>query len=138
MTYYNKIGLLVLNEDKTKFLVVQKYPQNVTADYIMPGGQFDEETVVDCLKNEIKEELNCKVDFKTLEYITEYDDVAAGRPNRDVSIKLYKGVLIGNPQPSTEIENIHWIGKDEKTDQLVSPIIRHKIIPDLIERKILN
>ncbi|MCK5320702.1 NUDIX domain-containing protein [Candidatus Parcubacteria bacterium] len=138
MAYYNKIGLLVLNEDKTKFLVVQKHPQNVTADYIMPGGQFDEETVEDCLKNEIKEELNCKVNFDTLKYITEYTDVAAGRPDRYVSIKLYISDLIGDPQPSSEIENIYWISKDEINNHLVSPIIRNKIIPDLVERKILN
>ena len=79
MAYYNKIGLLVLNKDQSKFLVVQKYPQNVTADYIMPGGQFEEDTVEECLKNEVKEELDCEVDFATLEYIGEYTDVAAGK-----------------------------------------------------------
>ncbi len=107
MAFYNKIGLLVLNENNTKFLVVEKYPQNVTADYIMPGGQFEEETFEECLGNEIKEELSCKVDFTTLEYINEYTDVAAGRPDRDVSIKLFKENLIGNPGPSTEIQYLH-------------------------------
>ena len=138
MAYYNKIGLLVLNEDNSRFLVVQKHPEDVTADYIMPGGQFEEASVEECLKNEIKEELNCEVDFKTLEYINEYIDVAAGRPDRDVSIKLYKGSLIGDPQPSSEIKHIHWIGKDDIDNQAVSPIIRNKIIPDLVEREILK
>jgi len=138
MAYYNKIGLLVLNEDRSKFLVVQKYPQDVTADYIMPGGQFEEDTVEECLKNEIKEELNCEVNLATLEYIAEYIDIAAGKPDRDVSIKLYKGNLIGTPQPSTEIQFLHWIGKDDIGNQKVSPIVRNKIIPDLVEKKILK
>ncbi len=129
---------MVLNEDQTKLLVVQKHPQNVTADYIMPGGQFTENTVEECLKNEIKEELNCEVDFSELEYISEYTDIAAGRPDRDVSIKLYKGRLIGTPQPSTEIQYLHWIGRNDVANQKVSPIVRNKILPDLIEKKILK
>lgn len=104
----------------------------------MPGGQFEEDTIEECLKNEIKEELNCKVDFNVLEYIVEYVDVAAGRPDRDVSIKLYKGELIGTPQPSTEIEFIHWIGKEDMNNKKVSSIIRNKIITDLIDRMILK
>ncbi len=119
-------------------MVVQKYPQNVTADYIMPGGQFEEETVEECLKNEIKEELNCEVDFDSIEYIDEYSDVAAGRSDRDVSIKLYKGSIIGDPQPSTEIQFIHWIGKSNVSNEKISPIVRNKIIPDLVKKSILK
>lgn len=138
MAFYNKIGLLVLSEDQTKFLVCEKSPENVTSDYIMPGGQFQEKSVEECLKNEIKEELDCVVDFSTLRYIDEYIDVAAGRPDRDVSIKLYRGNLIGNPAPSTEVKDIHWIGKQDRQNNRVSPIIRNKIIPGLVERGILR
>lgn len=138
MAYYNKIGLLVLNEKGDKFLVCEKSPKNITSDYIMPGGQFQEESVEECLKNEIKEEIDCEVDFDTLKLIGEYTDVAAGQPDKDVSIKLYKGRIIGVPKPSAEIKFIHWIGKKDRNNHRVSPIIRNKIIPDLIERKILK
>ena len=104
----------------------------------MPGGQLEESTIQECLKNEIKEELNCKIDFKSLKYIGEYLDIAAGRPNKNVSMKLYSGTIIGSPQPSTEIENIYWIGKDDLNNKLISPIIKNKIIPDLIARNILK
>lgn len=137
MAYYNKIGLLVLNKESTKFLVCEKSAENVTSDYIMPGGQFEEDTVEECLTNEIQEELSCKVDLKSLEFVGEYTDVAAGRPNRDVSIKLYRGNLTGEPKPSTEIKKIHWIGKEDIKNLKISPIIKNKIIPDLISRKIL-
>jgi len=138
MAYYNKIGLLVLNNAATKFLVCQKYAQNVTDDYIMPGGQFTEPTVEECLANEIKEELSCGIDFTTLEYVGEYVDVAAGRPDRDVSIQLYSAKLIGEPLPSTEVEHIHWIGKEDVSNVSLSPIIKNKIIPDLTKRAILR
>ena len=138
MAYYNKIGLLVLSSDFTKFLVCEKYPENVTSDYIMPGGQFQETTVEECLRNEIKEELSCEVDFSTLMYVNEYTDTAAGHPERDVSIKLYVGSLIGTPTPSTEVKELHWIGKEDTENERVSPIIRNKIIPDLVNRKLLK
>jgi 8-oxo-dGTP pyrophosphatase MutT (NUDIX family) len=144
MAYYNKIGLLVLNKEQDLFLVCEKDPNNVTADYIMPGGQIgDEEAALgeseqDCLAREIEEELSCKIDRKSLKYITEYIDVAAGRPDRNVSIKLYQGKLIGEPRPTSEIKQLHWIGKKDLTNMRVSPIIRNKIIPDLMKKKILR
>lgn len=138
MAYYNKIGLLVLNKDSTKFLVCEKYPQNITSDYIMPGGQFQEDTIEQCLRNEIMEELSCKVNFSTLKYIGEYTDIAAGRPDREVSIHLYMALLIGTPSPSTEIKAIHWVGKKDLNNDCISPIIRNKIIPDLVSRGLLK
>lgn len=138
MAYYNKIGLLILNKDRTKFLVCEKPPKYVTSDYIMPGGKLEEENEVKCLQSEIKEELNCDVDIRSLKNIGEYTDVAAGKLDKDVSIKLYEGRIIGTPKPSTEIKAIRWIGKEDQTNPRVSPIIRNKIIPDLVKRRILK
>ncbi len=134
----NKIGLLILNEDSTKFLVAQKSPDNITDKYIMPGGRFEEDAPKECLKNEIKEELNCKVDFESLKYVDEYTDEAAGRVNTVVAIKLYQGKIIGKLTPTTEIKFLHWIGKSDINNKKVSAIIRNKIIPDLISKKILK
>lgn len=39
MAYFNKIGLLLLSEAQTKFLVCEK--NNFTSDFIIPGGQVD-------------------------------------------------------------------------------------------------
>lgn len=138
MAYCNKIALLLLNPDRTKFLVCEKAPEHVTADYIMPGGKFEEADEISCLQAEIKEELDCEVIVESLRYIGEYTDIAAGRPDRDVSIRLYEGAIRGIPTPSTEIKHIHWIGREAVTNTKVSPIIRNKIIPDLLCRKILN
>ncbi len=69
MAFYNKIGLLVKNDASTEFLVCEKYASDMTSDYIMPGGQLTEDTVGERLRNEIKEELDCEVDFNTVKYI---------------------------------------------------------------------
>lgn len=47
MTYYNKIGLLVLDDDQTKFLVCEpgdKYTEKSVTQYLMPGGKLEEKS----------------------------------------------------------------------------------------------
>lgn len=138
MAYYEKIGLLVLRRGGKEFLVCEKSPEDMTSDYIMPGGRFEEPTIEECLRNEIMEELRCEIRFDTLSYVGEYEDVAAGRPDRDVRIQLYQGELLGEPTPSREIRFIHWIRKEDAENPRVAPIIRNKIIPDLVSRGILR
>src|SRR4030042_3054346 len=112
MAYFNKIGLLLLNDDQTKFLVCEK--NNFTSDFIMPGGQIDDgENDEECLVREIKEELDVDMDKTSLIFINEYVDIAAGDPTKDVFIKLYKGKIIGEPKPSTEIIKFYWLFKGE-------------------------
>ncbi|MFA6064839.1 MAG: NUDIX domain-containing protein [archaeon] len=139
MAYYNKIGLLVLNSDQTKFLVCMKAKSAKDYFYLMPGGKIEKgETDIECLVREIKEELSCKVDLPSLKFIAEYIDVAAGHPDKEVSIKLYSGKLIGSPVPSMEIKEIHWVGKEAVNDPKNSPISTNKIIPDLVKNGILK
>ena len=140
MAYYNKIGLLILNNENTKFLVCEpgeKYIEKSVTQYLMPGGKMEESSDVECLKAEIKEELNCNIDIKSIKLIGEYTDAAA-TPGKDVMIRLYQGKLIGIPQPSTEIGDLHWIGRKDINNLKASPIIRNKIIPDLIKKRILK
>lgn len=140
MAYYNKIGLLVLNDDQTKFLVCEpgdKYTVKTVTQYLMPGGKLEERTDVECLTNEIKEELGCEINIPSLQLIAEYTNVAA-TPGKDVTIRLYRGTLVGDPKPSTEIGALHWIGREDAGNEKVSPLVRNKIIPDLIKRGILK
>lgn len=149
MAYYNKIGLLILNSDSTKFLVCepgQGYGTDVgdleaskMKQYIMPGGQLDKGfSEIETLIEEIREELACELDQNSLEKVSDYTDIAAASPDRDVLIRLYQGDIIGNPKPSTEIGALHWIGKADLENPMISPIIRNKIIPDLIQKNILK
>lgn len=137
MAYFNKIGLLILDDEQAKFLVCEK--DNFTNDFIMPGGKIEEgENDIECLKRELAEELQVDVDEASLKFIGEYLDVAAGDWTKDVSIKLYLGKIIGKPKPSQEIIGIEWLSKDDLSHPRLSPIIKNKIIPDLIARKILK
>ncbi|NBD74255.1 NUDIX domain-containing protein [Patescibacteria group bacterium] len=138
MAYYTKVGLLVLSADRRSFLVVAKAPEHVTSDYLMPGGKLEEASDEECLEREIAEELGCGVDLTSLEWIGSFTDVAAGRPDRTVEIRLYQGELIGEPTPSGEIVELQWISARDRTDRRISPIVRKQIMPTLIERGILR
>jgi len=102
----------------------------------MPGGQIDSgESDIDCLVREIKEELSVDTDINSLEYLWEYIDVAAWDLTKDVSIRLFKWKIIWNPVPSQEIIWFQWI--DKTWNSKLSAIIKNKILPDLVSRKIL-
>ena len=142
MAYYNKIALLIFNADHSAFLVCEtkkKFDRGSRpVQYLMPGGQIEQgESDAVCLVREIREELNSALDPASLVFIAEYLDVSAASPDREVSIRLYEGNVTGELTPSSEIGALHWIGREDYASTLLSPIIRNKIIPDLLRRKIL-
>lgn len=136
MAYYNKVGLLILSPDQKKFLVCEK---GSLPNFIMPGGKIEKgEADIDCLRREINEELGVKFDEASLKLVGEYRDLAAGATGQDIKITLYQAKVIGEPKPRAEIKSIYWIGKDDFNNPKQSPIIKNKIIPDLIKRGILK
>lgn len=138
MANYNKIGLLVLNDDHTKFLMCESKFKNGNL-YLMPGGQVETgESDKDCLKREIMEELSCEVNESSLEFLGEYEDIAGGHTDKTVAIRLYKGELVGDPTPSDEVVAIAWVGKEEMQSEMQTPITKNKIVPDLVNKGILK
>jgi 8-oxo-dGTP pyrophosphatase MutT (NUDIX family) len=134
-----KIGLLLLHPDGKRFLVCEKRKGDMTQQYIMPGGQVEEgENDYECLAREIWEELEVELRKEGLAYLGEYTDVAAGDESKQVSIRLYRGRVQGKPKPSAEIYRLHWIGREDLTTARVSPIVRTKILPDMLARGILK
>ena len=129
---YDKIGLLVLSGER--ILLCRK--SRGTTLLILPGGCIEPpETAGDCLRREVREELG-PVEVTDIEYIGTYRDQAAGDLSKIVQIALYQGTLAGNPKPNSEIAELVWFGPSEDRTQL-SPSIVNKILPDLIERRIL-
>lgn len=141
MADFNKVAVLILNNDQTRFLVNEPkaLPSAATTQYLMPGGKVKaDESEVDCLKRKVKEELNVEIDPKTVKLVGEYMDVAASDQIKTVSIKLYSINIIGELRPYGETEKLHWVGMADIPNMKISSIIRNKIIPDLIARKILK
>jgi 8-oxo-dGTP diphosphatase len=132
MADYHKAGLLILQQDR--ILLCRK--RHTTALLILPGGRFEPgETARQCIAREIREELG-HVDVTGLEFVGSYTDVAAGAPAKTVRIELYRGDLAGVPSPQSEIRELVWFSSQDDWAQL-APSLANKILPDLIERKIL-
>lgn len=129
----HKVALLIVR--RNKFLVCK---ENGLDKYIMPGGKIrNNENFVECLIREINEELGAKVDKKSLRYLGKL--IGEGEKNTFLRVELYQGNIIGELKPSSEIEVIEWIGKDDK-DKLKksSRFIRNEIIPFLLKNGIIK
>jgi len=133
----DKAALLILNKKQSKFLVCR--PNKHNEQYIMPGGKIEEgESDVKCLVREIKEELSVKVNPLSLSCVGIYSGPTALEPERIVRMRVYAGKIIGVPKASSEILSLHWIGKNDQTNEKVSLFIRQVLMPDLILRGILK
>lgn len=135
---FDKVGLLVIRNDNV--LLCRK--KDYTSKLILPGGKIEAvENDITCLKREIGEELGS--DNKIIgdpSYIGTYIDKAASddlSENKIVIIKLYQGNIAHEARPTSEIKEIVWFTQDSNWNDL-SPIIKNKIFPDLIEKGILR
>ena len=136
MADYNKVGLLLINEDS--FMLCKK--RGLNAGFILPGGRVEPgESALQCMERELSEELG-DVQLISPEYVGVYEDIAASDDpleRKTVRIELYTGQLIGYPLPNAEIEEFIWYGpKSDST--LLTPILRNRILPDIISRGILK
>ncbi|MFA6522242.1 MAG: NUDIX domain-containing protein [Patescibacteria group bacterium] len=138
MADINKSALLVLNDDKTKFLVDRKTRDGILSQWLMPGGKIEHgETLEQALVREIKEEINCELDIESVKFIAEYEAPASGMPGKTVNIKLYSGTFTGTPVASSEITAIGWLGREDLENPEASETIRVHILPDLLKRGII-
>lgn len=125
-----KIGLAVCEGDR--LLLVRK---KGTTFFILPGGKPEVgESDVTALRREIVEELGCGLDPESIEPIGTFSDAAAGMPGTLVTVRLYRGTLIGTPQPMSEIDLLVWFGMDGSDADELAPSLRNSIIPFLTSR----
>jgi 8-oxo-dGTP diphosphatase len=136
----NKIGLLAV--DDGRMLLVRK--RGLSA-LILPGGKLEqEESAQDCVRREICEELGDNVTVDGVRHVGDYEDIAATddpSERRTLRISLYQGTLVGRPTASSEIAELVWLDVADfdkpHVQTSLSPILKNKIIPDLIERGLL-
>jgi 8-oxo-dGTP diphosphatase len=133
---YHKVGLLAIRGGR--ILLCRK--KHTTSLLILPGGCFEPgESAAHCLDRELREELG-DVRVAGVEYVGTYSDRAAGAaagPLKTVRIELYRGELLGDPAPHSEIKELVWFGERDDRAQL-SPSLINRILPDLIARGILE
>ena len=122
-----KVGLAVLEGDK--LLLVRKKGSQV---FILPGGKPEgSEEEVDTLRREIMEELGCGVSDEGLESLGAFSDIAAGSTKATVTVLLYRGTLVGEATPQSEIEEIRWYSPIDGSTIAVAPSLGNLIVPYL-------
>ncbi len=133
MKLIKKSALTVIKSNK--LLVVRAKGSSY---FLMPGGKPKEgETEIAALKREIMEELGCGIDDASLTLLGRFEDFTSDGKSR-VAIDLFAGELIGEPKPSSEIEELKWISAADAISPFLTPIVKKQILPFLIGRKMLS
>jgi 8-oxo-dGTP diphosphatase len=128
-----KVGILIRRG--TKFLMVRK---ESSPYFMMPGGRPEPgETEMETLSREIKEELSSCLDTSSVLFLGIFEDKAANEENALVQVYLYKGIVDGPMTPSAEIEESRWVTIEEAKTLLVAPSIKTKILPYIIEHRLV-
>jgi 8-oxo-dGTP diphosphatase len=121
-----KIGLAVT--DGKRVLLVKKRGGH---RFILPGGKPEAgEADLETLRREIHEELGCDIEPSSIQFLGSFSDVAADMVDVRVTVRLYRGELIGRPCAKSEIETLKWVGRSED-DGLLAPSLRNQILPFL-------
>lgn len=119
-----KVALAIFKDKK----MLQVRTKKQTEVFYTLGGKIEKgESDIECIKREVKEELGCEIDEKSLKYLTTFEDVAHGKPGM-LNIKMYKGSLKGEPKPSSEIVEIGWFDTSSDPKNL-SVIGKRTIFP---------
>lgn len=124
-----KYGLLVFRGGR--LLVNRKKESKL---FLLPGGKPEEgESPEQCIRREMQEEHGVAV--SNLRYFGDFSDKAANEDDM-LCMHVYTGEIIGEPQPGAEITEQRWFAKDDDW-RLLSPIIRNRLLPELLKKKLL-
>lgn len=128
MKIIQKVALAVFKDKKMLQVRTKKQPEV----FYTLGGKYEEgESDIECLKREIKEELDCEIDESSLKYLTTFDDIGH-EDELSLHLIMYTGKLIGEPKPSSEIAEIGWFDSNSDPKNL-SVIAQRTIFPWLKE-----
>ena len=98
---YNNEGKVLISK-RSKFK--KKFPLMWET---VGGGLENNETPDECIRREVKEELNCSINNLNLFKVYIIND-----DNRYALI-VYKGMLLGEIQKNSEIDEVRWISRSD-------------------------
>jgi 8-oxo-dGTP diphosphatase len=132
MNQIHKAGAIIISERKMMIVRPKERPY-----FLSPGGKYEgSETAEECLRRELREELSVKM--KSFKPYKTYDIGKAATSNLPLKLELYLVEIDGIPKPSSEIEIIAWISKEDFMAKKYSLAPSFdKVIPELIKEGLL-
>lgn len=103
---------------KDKKMLMVRSSKNKDAFYTLGGKIEENESEIDSLHREIREEVSCEIKDGSLIFLREFLAPAHGKENTLVNIKLYSGELSSDPVPSSEIAEIAYFDTMVKSRHL--------------------
>ena len=127
----DKVGWILIQEQK--LLCVRSYGKKL---FYIPGGKREPgESDIETLKREVLEELSITIG-QDINFLGTFSAPADGKQaDIIVTVKCYQADFLGNLQPGSEIEEMRWIGADDR--QLCSQVTI-TALNDLIERGLVE
>lgn len=108
MTNSTIIHKVALAHFKDKKVIMVRSAKNDEVFYMLGGKPEADETDLECLQREVKEEIDVEIVKDTLKFLHEFQGPAHGKDNTIVKLRLYSGEITGNPQPSNEIAEVQY------------------------------
>ena len=134
--YIHKAAAIFL-DDKGRLMVSK---DKGSTKWQMLGGAIEPgETQLECLKRELREELDVEIEVDPKMYRQTSPFAAANDPDKKVVLYLYYCKLLGEPKLIEHVEALHWLTKDDAQSGKFefSEVMNKFILPLLIKEKIL-
>ena len=120
-----RIAAAVIVDAQGRTLLVRK---RGTSAFMQAGGKMaSNETPIEALAREIREELDCGLAGPPVS-LGCFCAPAANEPGRIVRAELFMAVLDGDIRPSGEIDAVIWHDPDDLT-LILAPLTRNHVLP---------
>ena len=121
-----RIAAAVVLDGNGRVLLVRK---RGTQAFMQPGGKIAvDETAVEALGREIREELGCALDDSPRP-LGVFSAPAANEPDTDVEAELFAVTLTGDILVAAEIEEARWHDPLDDTGLALAPLTRIHVLP---------
>ncbi|MFA6252133.1 MAG: NUDIX domain-containing protein [Candidatus Paceibacterota bacterium] len=106
----DKLGLIYIKDKK----LLSVRSKNKDAYYVPGGKRKNNETDIQALAREIKEEISVDIIPESLKFINKFEAQAHGK-EQDITVIItaYFGEFIGEIEPDSEIEEIKWLSYED-------------------------